>query len=434
MSLSRETLTVVLINPPSLCVNDDHLEPPLGLLYIAAAVRDAGFKQIGVFDMSGCSDRQDIDKKIESIPKADVYGIGIHCTTHEYAKHIVDWIRNTWSSSYIVVGGANPSALPELTLHDLGVDLVVVGEGENAMISCLDSYIDGTPKAGVLQGTHVEDIDTLSFPARDLVNNSGYSRKLLNESVISLLASRGCPHRCAFCNSVVMGGGARRVAFRSPLSIAKEVEALRDQCRFFRFNDDCFTEHPNLDEVLDRLTGLDISFRIFGRVSHLTEKNCLSLKRAGCVHMSVGLESLNPQNLKILNKGGQIGQEWRVQYAAEADIVVRSFFMVGLPYDNDQNIDEYFLKATNLGLSEFSVYPLIPYPGTEIAKRPTSFGYKIINRNFRDYVQIGVNGRSCFALEHKNFGVNDVKRWRTRAEQILRNGGVIDSINSKIAK
>ena len=425
---------VAFLNPPSLSVENDRLEPPLGQLYIAAATREAGYGNLIFEDMSGCKTEDEIGRKLKRIPDADIYAIGVFCTTHRNAKRMIARIREQRPGAYVIVGGPNPSALPEFTLADLGADVVVVGEAEDAVVDCLASFSDNTPVRGVVSGRLRRDIDSHAFPARDLCEPASYSRKLMGKCALSMIASRGCPHGCIHCNSTVMGAGARRTRFRSPRNIALEIDSLRGRWRYFRFNDDCFTEHPQLEQLSSFLASFDIQFRIFARVSHLTRRNCELLEKAGCVHVSVGLESMDPANLAIIGKGSQAGLERRVLNAKEHGIAVRSFFMVGLPFDSDSNIEKYFAEAAKLGFDEFTVYPLIPYPGTKIAQQPEAFGYRIVNRDFRDYVQIGIGGESCYALRHERFGPADVRRWKKRAEQILRSSGARDSKNSLVAK
>jgi radical SAM superfamily enzyme YgiQ (UPF0313 family) len=433
MPVSRSSVRVVLVNPPSSCVEDDRLEPPLGMLYLAAAVRTRGYEKVILDDMTGCRDEQEIAERISHVPPSDVYGISMFCTNHEYGKQVVAHIRRHHPAAYIVLGGPNPSAAPDFTLADTGADAVVVGEGEEALVRCLESYRQGKPLGGLVSSAPGE-IDSYPLPARDLVEMESYSRRLNRQPVVSVIASRGCPHRCAYCNSPVMGGGANRVRYRSPAGLESEIQLLREQYRYFRFNDDCFMEHPQIPEILDRLGPLDIGFRIFTRVSHLTEKGCLALKKAGCIHVSVGLESLCEENLRILGKGSQVGQAHRLRFAREAGLVVRCYFMVGLPFDSDKSIADCFHRAATLGIDEFTVYPLIPYPGSVIAAHPERFGYTIINHDFRDYVQIGFDGRSCYALHHERFGPEDVYRWRQMASAILRQAGAIDSNRSPVAR
>jgi radical SAM superfamily enzyme YgiQ (UPF0313 family) len=97
--------------------------------------------------------------------------------------------------------------------------------------------------------------------------------------------------------------------------------------------------------------------------------------------------------------------------------------MVGLPYDTDETIEATYGQAARLGLDEFAVYPLIPYPGTPVWKNPQKFGYVITDRDFTKYVQMGRAGLTCYALRHAHFGPEDVERWKHRAEQLLEAGG-----------
>ena len=209
---------------------------------------------------------------------------------------------------------------------------------------------------------------------------------------------------------------------------------MRDRFRYYRFNDDYFTGNPNLEELLTRMKELDITFRIFARIEDLNEKNSRLLKEAGCVHVSVGLESLYAPNLKIIGKKAQAGHEDNVRIAKSNGLVVRSSFMVGLPFDTDETIEQSFRRAAQLGVDEFAIYPLIPYPGTAIAKFPERFGYTIVQEDFTDYVQMGKDERTSFALRHKNFSPEDVKRWLRVATEILKSDGAKHMSESEVAK
>lgn len=73
---------IILINPPSNCVEDDRIEPPLGLLYIISTLRESKYDNISLLDMTGCRDELDISDKINTIPDADVYGISCFSTNY----------------------------------------------------------------------------------------------------------------------------------------------------------------------------------------------------------------------------------------------------------------------------------------------------------------------------------------------------------------
>ncbi len=433
LMVMQKNTKVVLVNPPSLCVDDDRLEPHLGLLYVASAAREKGYRDVTISDMSGCQTAEEVEDKISHIPPADTYGITSLCTTYPYVKQIIAKIKHDVPLAYVGIGGPNPSGLPEFTLMDSGVDVVFTGESDDTFVYCLDRYEAGDAVRGIVKGIPRDDIDTYPFPARDLVDMSTYTRKLANESVVSLISSRGCQHQCIFCNSVVMGGGNHKVRYRSTANVTKEIGSLRKSFSCYRFNDDNFTGNPKLEDLLVHLKDFDILFRVFARVEDLDNATCALLKDAGCVHVSVGLETLNPDNLRIIGKARQIKKEDNIRIAKSYGLVVRSYFMVGLPFDTDETVQRYFHEASRLEVDEFAIYPMMPYPGTELAKFPGRLGYTIADPDFTHYIQIGRNCSTCYPLRHKNFAPADVERWHTMATDILESGGMLHVKDSGVA-
>ena len=423
---------VILINPPSNCVDDDHLEPQLGLLYIASTLRLNG-SEVEIYEMTGCKTENEINKKISTIPSGDVYGFTVYCTNYLFVKRCIGYIKSiNEKSPLIVLGGPNPSALPEFTLEDSKCDCVIIGEGEDAFLNVVNSYSQGFEISRIVDGKGRKDIDSYSMPAWDLIDLNSYNRLLDNQRVVSIISSRGCGYNCTHCNSIVMHG----VRYRSTEKIIEEIRYLKSRgFTKFRFNDDNFTGNPQLQTLLLEIEKLNISYRVFARLEDLSESNCYMLAKSGCRHVSVGIESLNPDNLKMLGKVSQCGlEEKNLRNAKEQGITIRAFFIVGLSYDTDKTIIEYFEKASQLPFDEFSIYPLIPYPGTKIAKSPEKFGYQIIEPDFTKYVQIGRNKSTCFALRHKNFTENDVKRWYDYVENIFISRSKLLQAQSQVAR
>lgn len=423
---------IVLINPPSNCVDDDHLEPQLGLLYIASLLRLNGF-EVEIYEMTGCKTEDEIKEKINSIPSGDVYGFTVYCTNYPFVKRCIEHIKSVNERSpLIILGGPNPSALSEFTLKDSKCDCVITGEGEDAFLNVVNLYSQGSEFPRIANGTGRLDIDSYPMPAWDLIDLNVYSRVLDNQRVVSLISSRGCRYNCTHCNSIVMQG----VRYRSTEKIIEEIEYLKSRgFTKFRFNDDNFTGNPQLQTLLLEIKKLSISYRIFARIEDLNESNCYMLAKSGCKHISVGIESLNPDNLKMLGKISQRGlEEKNLSNAKEQGITIRAFFIIGLPFDTDKTVIEYFEKASQLPFDEFSIYPLIPYPGTEIAKYPEKFGYQIIEPDFTKYVQIGKNKTTCFALRHKDFTENDVKRWYNYVEKVFISKDKLPQSQSQVAR
>ncbi|HLP60105.1 MAG TPA: radical SAM protein [Candidatus Deferrimicrobium sp.] len=426
---------VVLINPPSDCVEDDRLEPQLGLLYIAAVLRENNIPVL-LYDMTGCKTPSQVEVMMKNIPAGDIYGFTVYCTNYPYVKRCLDFIRRKKEKAFIVLGGPNPTALPGYTLKDSGCDCVIAGEGEDAFLAVVNALGNRQDVPAVVDGAGRVDIDSYPFPARDLVDLESYSRCLQGEKVISLVSSRGCKYHCAHCNSVVMGGGNKPgVRYRTPANIFEELQLLISHgYHKFRFNDDNFTGNPNLHQLLDQTGALGIGYRIFARIEDLTEDNCRRLKESGCCHISVGLETLNPDNLDILGKHPQAGLESdHLHNIKKNGMTARVYFMIGLPFDNDETVGVYFEKAGRLPFDEYSLYPLIPYPGTRVWDQPGAFGYEIVDRDFTHYIQIGKGGGTCFALKHKNFTPGKVRLWYNQVTQMMAGAGRKHVKESKVA-
>lgn len=429
-------MEVVLINPPSEGIDDDHLEPQLGLLYIAAVLRENNIS-VQIYEMTGCKNEEQIKEKIINIPEGDIYGFTVYCTNYKFVKRCITFIRERSLYSSIILGGPNATALPEFTLKDSNCDFVITGEGEDAFLHIYKGIESGLYISPIVEGWGRSNLDDYPFPAWDLINLNSFNRVLDGERVISIISSRGCKYNCTHCNSVIMGGGSRgekKVRYRSPENVVKEIKYLQSLgFKKFRFNDDIFTANPNLKEFLTKIKGLNIEYRIFARIEQLDDDTCKLLSESGCKHIAIGLESLNPNNLRFLHKHSQVGlEEENLNNVKKYGMMSRVYFIVGLPYDTEETIRIYFTEASKLPFDEFSVYPLIPYPGTKIWKTPEKFGYTIIDKDFTQYYQIGENKRTCFVLNHKNFNHEDVKRWIEQVYKLFENK--IHQGNSKIAR
>lgn len=389
--------------------------------------------------MTGCKDDKEVDEKIKNIPRADVYGFTTYCTNYNNIKRGINYIKEKYPDSFIVLGGPNATALPEYTLEDSGCDVIIVGEGEDAFlefIQKIEFYKIMIPC--IIYGQGREDIDSYPMPAYDLINFDDYTRVLDGERVVSIISSRGCDRNCTHCNSVIMGGGSRgkkKVRYRSIENVISEIKYLKGLgFKHFRFNDDIFTSNPNLEEFLIELGKLDIKYRIFARVEDLTLDTCYLLSKSGCIAVAVGIESMNPDNLRFLRKQSQSGKEKNLWNAKKYNLLIRCYFIVGLPFDTDNTIKQYFEDASKLPFQEWTCYPLIPYCGTEIWKTPKKYGYKIIDKDFTKYIQIGKNKATCYVLDHKLFNHKDVKRWVNYVNNLFENRGKIHTGDSKVMK
>ncbi|SDU64893.1 B12-binding domain-containing radical SAM protein [Desulfobacula phenolica] len=419
---------ITLLSPPSFCVDDDRLEQSLGIAYIASVLIENGY-DANIVELTG-NQGKDFNEISALIPCSDIYGIVCYSTTYHNVKKIIESIKNKNPKAYICLGGPHPTAMPEQTLRDMEVDCVVTGEGEMAFLSIVDNFYNKRKKLkGVISIPGPDNLDSLPFPNRELVDQSSFSRTFQGKKTMSLISGRGCKFDCLHCNSNIMGAGNRKVRFRSVENIIEEIRYLKNLGlghEAFRFNDDNFADHPDLVRLLKSMAKEHISYRIFSRLEHLSDDNLKLFKASGCNFISIGLESLNEKNLKYIGKGKMLKHIDNLTMAKKYGITIRSSFMVGLPYDTDASVKNDFEKASELDFDEYAIYPLIPYPGTRLWRTPERYGYEISNKNFTDYVQMGGGGnkKTDFVLKHTDesgytFFPDDVKRWYDMAHQIL---------------
>jgi radical SAM superfamily enzyme YgiQ (UPF0313 family) len=220
---------------------------PLGLLYLAAAARDAGF-QVSIFDGTFKQDLSEMSAALEQL-QPDVVCIASWITVQPTALKLAELAAGY--SIPVVMGGPGPSANAEVYLDNHAVDALVLGEGERTLIALLHALESDLPlisvkglalpddNEGMIKTPEREliyDLDDLAFPARDLVKVEKYLsmwEAAHGYRSLTLSVSRGCPDReCPYCAESVVGAGLR---IRSIDSIVAEMLQIQDQYTIDRF-------------------------------------------------------------------------------------------------------------------------------------------------------------------------------------------------------
>jgi len=255
---------VTLVYPFFKPFNDNSIFrfPPLGLGYIAASLRRRGV-QVELVDCTFLTREEALVRVKRSKPQ--IIGFYSMFSMKKTTMELAASLRN--DCELLVVGGPLPTLDPTSYLDVF--DVVVLGEGEAAMVEIAECHRKGVGLWGVegiaykdngeLKFTsprrHVEDLDSLPFPTRDLFDNDAYKRHYLRRfgySISPLITSRGCPFSCDFCSRPVFGQSFRA---RSAVNVVNEVEEIvgLGYDRVW-FADDCFTlNRERMLEVCDEL-------------------------------------------------------------------------------------------------------------------------------------------------------------------------------------
>lgn len=407
--------SVVLLELPVPHIDDDGLQPQGGLVSIATYAAKRGFS-VSICDLSGVS----TDRLFDSVPPADVYGFSLYSVTYDLALRLLGDLRRATPFAFFVAGGPHATALPdEVSAH---FDSVICGEGERAFADLLGTLRNcGTPDK-IVRAEPVTNLDELPFPNFErFCDLKRYTRRVAGEPAICLDSSRGCGFRCRFCNSRVMERGRWRP--RSPESVGAEVAGhVRSGWRAFRFNDDSFAaDGERVLAICHILEPMGIKFRIFARAEDLCHRGlCKRLAEAGCLHVSVGVETLSPFMLGRMGKATSV-QRIRDGIAAAHDsgMGVRGYFIVGFPGETDSTVAESVRGLEGLKLDEATVYPCIPYPGTDLFARPEQYGITWIDPDFSHFIQVGRNRSAGFVMRTTAFGPDEVCEWRAQFMRVL---------------
>ncbi len=356
--------------------------PPLGLLYLAGAVRASGEHDVTVLDLAARNiSLADYARTLGEM-RPDV--VGITAITHNLVgvRDVAETTKATRPELPVVVGGPHVNAFGGQTLALAAVDFAIAGDGERSFLQLLSAMdrpaalpqvtglfyrADGHIVSGA--PPHYEkDLDALAFPARDLVGVDEYFYVLGKRATFAtILTSRGCPFKCTFCSTP--HGGYRH---RSPQSVVDEMAAcLAAGAEEIHFVDDTFNlGRGRLAAVSEAIIqrGLKVRWSFRGRADGIDAAGMALAARAGCVRVHLGVETGTDEGLLRLKKGVTLAQiRQAVALARSHHIVSAAYFILGCPHEpTAERVWETVRFAMELD-PDFAMFNLLAiYPDTEL--------------------------------------------------------------------
>jgi radical SAM superfamily enzyme YgiQ (UPF0313 family) len=363
------------------------VSPPLGLLYIAAALKKNGHN-VSVIDYSlEKLDHKNLAARIEQ-EKTGLVGISTVTPKIYDAMELAEFIKKEFPEMIIAAGGPHATLLPEAVLKDCpSIDFIVQGEGEfalNALVERLENNLtaDGLDGIAFRKGKeiinnplkeYIADLNSIPMPDRELIDINRYSG-FLKTSVspaTTIMTSRGCPYRCIYCSKPVTG---EKVRATTPENVIKEIKFLMSQygIKEIIFYDDSFTiNRKRAIKICDLIIKNDIKvkWQCETRVNLVDEELLIKMRKAGCYVIAYGIESGSDRVLKVLKKGVTTDQMKKaVKLTKRAGIQIVGYFMLGIPSETEEEIKETinFAKSLNLNYAQFAV--ATAFPGTELYK------------------------------------------------------------------
>lgn len=359
---------------------------PQGLLSIASYLLNQGH-DVFVYDCLGSGVSFDLDAQVKAILDYQPQIVGFSATTSSFldAAEIAQKIKEHSQHITTVCGGVHVSALEDELLHSYGAfDFLCAGEGELTMTEIARGKEPAEIKGLIWrQGSQIvtnqprpqiADLDSLPFPAYEKLKGFPYDYHLplfsyVNTPGTTMITSRGCIYQCSYCDRSVFKKGFR---YNSASYIYEHMKYLQTRfgVRHINIYDDLFTANrARIIELCEKLARypLRINFNCAVRVGYSDDELLKMLKDAGCLMVSLGIESADPHIL-ARHKSGVSLDDVRdtVRRIQTAGLRAKGLFMMGLPGETEESIRRTSDFIISLRLDDMNMSKFTPFPGAPL--------------------------------------------------------------------
>jgi radical SAM superfamily enzyme YgiQ (UPF0313 family) len=330
---------------------------------------------------------------------ASVFGLGVATPALPWLVRMVKALRDLKPGAKVIIGGDHPSAIGELALDEEAIDYAVAGEGEAAFVGLLQVlakrrhprdipgliWRDGSERKIIANAREIiANLDDLPLPVRDnavlgacRIDGLIYPSPSQQRAVAQVMHSRGCTNACSFCSSrLVFGNGIR---FRSASRVVKEIEQLvkcHDVNLLFFADLHLGASAHRIEELCGQLalSRAKVSWYACMTVASMTANTAEKMFAANCCKVALGVESMHPTTHRRLHVGSTVENvKSAVQASDTAGLLVRAYYMVGIPGENSINFRVGIEALCQLPVDEVRIAFFTIFPGTPAYRKYKSF-------------------------------------------------------------
>lgn len=365
--------------------------PPLSLLAIAAPLLQSNYT-VKIVDSR--VEKDFLRTILDECDGAVCLGISVLTGRQIHEALLVSReVKKRLPAVRVVWGGYHPTLLPEQTIADPAVDVVVKGQGEITFRELVDALVAGRTLTGVkglvfkedgriVCNTDREFADINQFPPHPyfLVNMENHFPLLeFGKRTIGYVSSQGCPHGCLFCAESAAYN--KRWSSLSPQRVGQDLEHLVRQYNadgVIFVDNNFFVDEKRVQGICAEIIRrkLKINWGAQGRADQIVRQSADTfalLKKSGFTVFHVGAESGSDQRLKDVSK--TIDRQTILTCAKECKkhgIRVSFGFIFGFPGETEADIHESFslMEAVTDIQGEYDciIHFFAPPPGAEMLK------------------------------------------------------------------
>lgn len=369
-------MRILLIQPPSNIsfIDKVYMHEPLALEYLGAGLKlDSHHVQL-----HDARIEPDILSAVRNFTP-DLVGITAYTSQVNIVKELAGQLKKLEPAPFVVIGGHHATVKPD-DFNDLAFDLVVIGEGVEALRQIAKEVVGGrrfTEIEGLAipgEGFHRTpprlhpDLNDLPTPDRSL--SARYRQHYFSEwlkPLASIRTSLGCTARCNFCALWSLTDG--KYLRRQPERVVEELQTIEEANVFF-CDDESMCDVKRMDRLADLIgqSGISKNYFLYARVDTIIRHPELFAKwrDIGLKQVLVGMESFADDHLQEMNKGITVSQqEEAVRILRDLGILLYASFVVDPAFTkNDFGALKAYVHRLKLEHASFSV--LTPLPGTSL--------------------------------------------------------------------
>jgi len=391
----------------------------MGLLYLAACLRQTGEHQIRIVDgrLLEYGPGEVLYYSADFNP--DVLGITGLTMEGPAAHEIAAKFKKRWPGRPVLLGGPYPTGELEKAMRDPNVDFCFIGEAEKSFVQWVQAQENGSGldqiegiafrRNGDVHSTphggFVENLDDIPLPAWDLLELELYFKKRflrirtmnpnqMRDRAVPMVSSRGCPYRCSYCHNLF----GKKLRHRSVENVLQEMILLKEQFGIeeIEFIDDIFNLNlPRakaiFQAVIDRKLGMNFAFPNGLRSDSFDDELFRIMKKAGVYRLVFAIESGSKRIQKAVHKNLnlEVSKE-NIKKADKAGFFLGGFFIIGFPDETEEEIWATISFARESRLHTANFFILTPFPSTEVWSQAMASGVPI-EGDFHHYYRVSIN-------------------------------------------